>query len=240
MKVLFTGIIEEVGTVKELRMTGNHARLTVSCSKVLGGMPTADEPLRQPTRIGDSIATSGICLTVTALTGSTFSADVMPETVNRTAFSVLRPGSKVNLERAMPAYGRFGGHIVSGHIDGTGTILSLRPDGNAVWFRISASDELMRYIVTKGSITIDGISLTVADSKHTKGSGEFSVSIIPHTLAETALSTKKAGDPVNLETDMIGKYVERLLADGPAETGRNKAGAAASSDSRLEELLKAF
>jgi riboflavin synthase len=136
-----------------------------------------------------------------------FTADVMPETFERSGLSQLKPGEKVNLERAMAADGRFGGHIVSGHIDGTGKITALRRDGNAVWFTIEADAELLRYIVTKGSIAIDGISLTVAR----KDSGSFQVSIIPHTLAATALSGKKAGDQVNLETDIIGKYVEGLL-----------------------------
>ena len=162
-----------------------------------------------PTAIGDSISVNGVCLTVTAMDSTTFTADVMPETFSRSSLGSLRPGSTVNLERAMPAYGRFGGHIVSGHIDGTGTIQDLRRDGNAVWFRIRTTPPILRLIVEKGSIAIDGISLTVADVQPSENT--FRVSIIPHTLAQTSLQGKKAGDVVNLETDIIGKYVERLM-----------------------------
>ncbi len=206
---MFTGIIEEVGSVRAIRRGSSEAKIVVACSKVLGRTGSlGGGRLRGPeTAIGDSIAVNGVCLTVTAMDGGTFTADVMPETFSRSALSELRPGSPVDLERAMAADGRFGGHFVSGHIDGTGRIEKLARDGNAVWFTIAAEDSLMRYIVTKGSIAIDGISLTVAET----GAGFFKVSIIPHTLAETALSGKTAGSRVNLETDIIGKYVEKLL-----------------------------
>lgn len=219
---MFTGIIEEVGSIKNIRSGGTFASLSIRCQKVLGKggslHSSADsDPQEIPTKIGDSIAVNGVCLTVTKLGSDFFEADVMPETLSRTAFRILKPGSPVNLERAMPVYGRFGGHIVSGHIDGTGTIREIRRDGNAVWYDISVPEEIGLFIVEKGSIAIDGISLTVAK---TSPNTAFSVSIIPHTLAETALAVKRTGDPVNLETDMIGKYVNQSLrygTAGPAE-----------------------
>ena len=159
------------------------------------------------TRIGDSIAVNGVCLTVTALKPDGFTADVMAETLRRSALGSLTSGSRVDLERAMPADGRFGGHIVSGHIDGTGVIQSMRQEGNAVWVTITAPASILRGIVEKGSIAIDGISLTVAAVDDVS----FSVSIIPHTGGQTILLDKKAGDMVNLENDIIGKYVERFL-----------------------------
>lgn len=193
---MFTGIIEEVGTVASVRKGAHSAVLTIEAATVL-----------QDVHVGDSIATNGVCLTVTEFTGETFSADVMHETLKRSSLGALRPGSPVNLERAMLAGGRFGGHIVSGHIDGTGKIANIKEDDNAVWYTISAPRDIIRFIVEKGSIAIDGISLTVA--KVTDSS--FSVSIIPHTRAQTNLVTKRVGDVVNLENDVIGKYVERLL-----------------------------
>ncbi|MBE6849489.1 MAG: riboflavin synthase [Ruminococcus sp.] len=195
---MFTGIIEEVGTVRGIRTTAGACVLTIAADKVL-----------EDVRMGDSIAVNGTCLTVCRFDGSTFSADVMPETMRRTNLGLLQSGSKVNLERAMPANGRFGGHIVSGHIDGTGRILSYRREDNAVWVTIGADLEILRYIVEKGSIAIDGISLTVART----GQEDFAVSIIPHTGAETTLLHKKAGDIVNLECDIIAKYVEKLCGN---------------------------
>ena len=150
---------------------------------------------------------NGVCLTVTSLRSDGYDADVMAETMNRSSLGLLQPGSRVNLERAMPADGRFGGHIVAGHVDGTGTIVKIEKDETAVWYRIEAAPEVLRYIVEKGSITIDGISLTVATVSDT----DFQVSIIPHTQANTVLSDRETGDVVNLETDIIGKYVEKLL-----------------------------
>lgn len=167
-------------------------------------------------QIGDSIAVNGVCLTVTSMGGSYYTADVMAETMNRSSLGQLSTGASVNLERAMPANGRFGGHIVSGHIDGTGTVQSIEPDDNAIWYTIAAKPNLLRYIVEKGSITIDGISLTVAYvDEHC-----FKVSIIPHTQQVTALHDRGVGDIVNLECDIIGKYVEKLLqpAAGEEET----------------------
>jgi riboflavin synthase len=198
---MFTGIVEETGTIRSLALRGTSGKITVACRKVLAG-----------TKIGDSIAVNGICLTVVSMTRDSFTADVMAETVRRSSLNALRSGSAVNLERAMAADGRFGGHFVSGHIDGTGTVVSLEKEENAVWVTIEAAPKLMRLIVEKGSIAIDGISLTVAAADH----DSFRVSVIPHTGAETTLLARKAGDPVNLETDLIGKYVDRLLTCGPA------------------------
>ncbi|MCR5601221.1 MAG: riboflavin synthase [Ruminococcus sp.] len=198
---MFTGIIEEVGTVKTVQRSGSSSFIEIEAKKVLEG-----------THLGDSIAVNGVCLTVTQLSSSHFRADVMNETLSRSSLGQLRSGSKVDLERAMAANGRFGGHIVSGHIDGTGTISEIKGDGIAVWYTITAAHEILRYIVEKGSVAIDGISLTVAAVTDTS----FSVSVIPHTAAQTVLGTKKAGDIVNLENDIIGKYVEKLMK--PAET----------------------
>lgn len=206
---MFTGIVEEIGTVEEIRHGQHSAILKIRASKVLVG-----------TKIGDSIAVNGICLTVTQLGPTGFSADVMHETLNRSSLSKLSRGGHVNLERAMAADGRFGGHIVSGHVDGTGKIVGIKRDDNAIWFTIEAKPELMRYIVEKGSITIDGISLTVAKISNT----DFSISAIPHTVAQTVLSERKEGDHVNLETDIIGKYVEKLLKPADEPTGSSGSG----------------
>lgn len=199
---MFTGIIEEIGTVRRIERGAAGARLTMAAKTVLEG-----------TKLGDSIATNGVCLTVVSMTADSFSADVMAETLRRSSLGALQSGSPVNLERAMPANGRFGGHIVSGHIDGTGTVASQRREDNAVWVTVRTPTPLLRYIVEKGSIAIDGVSLTVAAVDETS----FSVSIIPHTGAQTILLGKKPGETVNLECDMIGKYVEKLLAPYTAE-----------------------
>lgn len=202
---MFTGLIEEVGTVARLEGSARGARLTIRCGAVLEG-----------TRIGDSIATNGVCLTVTARTSDSFSADVMAESLRRSGLGALRPGDPVNLERALAANGRFGGHIVSGHIDGTGIIRSLRPEGDtAVWVTVDAPPDILRYVAEKGSIAIDGISLTVA----AVDASSFQVSIIPHTGAETTLLRRKPGDTVNLECDILAKYVEKLMQ--PAESPKN-------------------
>lgn len=193
---MFTGIIEELGTVKSLNMSGNSGSINIKAHKVL-----------EKTQIGDSIAVNGICLTVTTLQPDGFTADVMAETVRRSSLGSAKAGDKVNLERAMSAEGRFGGHIVSGHIDGTGTIMEYRKEENAVWVTIGTSAEILELIVEKGSICIDGISLTVA----AVSDSDFSVSIIPHTGEETTLLKKKPGDKVNLENDVVGKYVQKLL-----------------------------
>ena len=197
---MFTGIIEEVGTVKAVKRSGSSSFIEIQAEKVLEDVST-----------GDSIAVNGVCLTVTHFGSGVFRADVMNETLSRSSLGSLTSGSPVNLERAMAANGRFGGHIVSGHIDGTGTVTDIRNDGIAVWYTIGAAPEIMRYIVEKGSIAIDGISLTVAKVTDTS----FSVSVIPHTASQTALGRKKTGDTVNLENDIIGKYVEKLMK--PAE-----------------------
>ena len=193
---MFTGIVEEIGTVCEVKRNGNNSYIRIIAEKVLSDV-----------HIGDSIAVNGVCLTVTRHDGNIFQADVMNETLNRSSLGSLRNGSKVNLERAMSAEGRFGGHIVSGHIDGTGKITDIKNDGIAIWYTISAKPEIMRYIVEKGSVAIDGISLTVARVTE----NNFSVSIIPHTAEQTILSLKKIGDIVNLENDIIAKYVEKLI-----------------------------
>lgn len=194
---MFTGIIEEIGTVRRIERGAAGARLTIAAKTVL-----------ESTKLGDSIATNGVCLTVVSLTSDSFSADVMAESLRRSSLGALQTGSPVNLERAMPLNGRFGGHIVSGHIDGTGTIASQKREDNAVWVTVRTSASLLRYIVEKGSIAIDGVSLTVAAVDETS----FAVSIIPHTGAQTMLLDKKPGETVNLECDVIGKYVEKLLA----------------------------
>ncbi|MGL5575551.1 MAG: riboflavin synthase [Sarcina sp.] len=193
---MFTGIIEELGKINSIKVNGKSAKISILASKVL-----------EDTKLGDSIATNGVCLTVTNLDKSSFEADVMTETMNRTNLSTLKTGSSVNLERAMIANGRFGGHIVSGHVDGTGVIENYKKDENATWVTISAGDEILKYVVEKGSICIDGISLTVAcvDDRC------FKVSIIPHTGEETTLLKNEIGGVVNLECDVIGKYVEKLL-----------------------------
>ena len=201
---MFTGIIEETGSVARVLQGGTSGEIRINASYVLEG-----------TKLGDSIAVNGVCLTVTGLYDDGFTADVMPETLRRSNLGMLRSGDRVNLERAMAADGRFGGHIVSGHIDGTGEIASLRNEGNAVWVRIRSKEEILALIVEKGSITIDGISLTVASL----GSDYFEVSIIPHTGAQTTLLKKKTGDKVNLENDIIGKYVQRLLGKSTQSSG---------------------
>lgn len=193
---MFTGIVEEKGKIKSINYGGTSAVVEIGAEIVL-----------EDAKIGDSIAVNGICLTVTSLKDHGFTADVMAETMRRTSLSMCKAGSEVNLERAMPADGRFGGHIVSGHIDGTGSIVSLKREENAVWVKIRADKSILDLIVEKGSVAIDGISLTVADLTEET----FSVSIIPHTGKETILLDKKAGDLVNLENDIVGKYVKRLM-----------------------------
>ena len=193
---MFTGIIEDIGDIKSIKHEGDSAVLVIHSSKIMDDV-----------KLGDSIAVNGVCLTARSISGNEFTADVMAETLRRSSLGALKPGSKVNLERAMQLGGRFGGHIVSGHIDGTGTIVSMKREANAVWVEISADSKILKLIIEKGSIAIDGISLTVAyvDDK------VFKVSVIPHTASETTLLMKKVGDIVNLENDTIGKYVEKLL-----------------------------
>lgn len=193
---MFTGIVEETGIVERVHKGSSSAVVTVQAKKVLEG-----------TKIGDSICVNGVCLTVTSLADSRFTADVMHETLNRSSLTQLRCGSRVNLERAMKADGRFGGHIVSGHVDGVGKMTEIRRDDTAIWFTIQAEPHLLRYIVEKGSVAIDGISLTVAGVN----ADRFQVSVIPHTIFMTTLEERRSGDLVNIENDVVGKYVERLL-----------------------------
>lgn len=189
---MFTGIIEEVGKIKNIQ-GGTNYKLTIAASKIL-----------EDIHLGDSIAVNGICLTTIKWDNGSFTVDVMRETLERTSLHKLRAGSFVNLERALAANGRFGGHIVSGHIDGTGEIINIRRDANAVWYKIKTSEKIMEFIIEKGSIAIDGISLTVAKVDRSA----FYVSVIPHTLENTILLSKKSGDIVNLENDIVGKYIK--------------------------------
>ncbi|AZK47130.1 riboflavin synthase [Paenibacillus lentus] len=201
---MFTGLVEEVGAIKSIQSKGEAMIIHINANVVTQGM-----------KLGDSVAVNGVCLTATQFDRSSFTVDVMPQTFRNTNLSQLRSGSKVNLERAMAADGRFGGHIVQGHVDGVGTITGIKQDQNAVVFEITPAEKaLFKYIIPKGSITIDGISLTVVAAE----GNSFSVSIIPHTLAETVLAYKRQGDSVNLECDILGKYVEHLLVFGKSNT----------------------
>ena len=204
---MFTGIVEELGTVRRIQKGSHSAILEIEAREILSDL-----------KLGDSVAVNGVCLTVIALHGRGFSADVMHETINRSSLIQLKSGSHVNLERAMAANGRFGGHIVAGHVDGMGTILSITRDDTAIWYTVKAEPPVMRYIIEKGSITIDGISLTVARVDRES----FAVSVIPHTQKVTILGERRVGDLVNLENDMIGKYVEKLCR--PAEASAADAG----------------
>lgn len=193
---MFTGLIEEIGTIQSILKGTKSAKIVIQAKKVL-----------EKVQLGDSIAVNGVCLTVTDFTSHSFAVDVMAETIGRTNLGDLTAGSKVNLERALRLGDRLGGHLVSGHIDGLGIIRDFKQEDNAVWVSISAPPEILKYIIEKGSIAIDGISLTVAyvDER------VFKVSIIPHTKDVTTLLKKSPGDAVNLECDMIGKYIERFL-----------------------------
>ena len=189
---MFTGIIEEIGKLKSL----NGGRIEISCEKILSDI-----------KIGDSISTNGICLTVVDFGKNFFAADVMPETFRKTSLAEIQTGGVVNLERALKVGDRLGGHIVSGHIDGTGKILSMRTEGNAIFIEIQAENFLLKQIAAKGSVALDGISLTVVDANQEN----FSVSMIPHTREVTNFKFKRAGSLVNIETDVLAKYVERLI-----------------------------
>jgi riboflavin synthase len=201
---MFTGIVEEIGSVAGISRGAQKCIYTISASKIL-----------EDIHIGDSIAVNGLCLTVTSFDNSGFTADVMNESLRRSNLGDLRIGSNVNLERAMAANGRFGGHIVSGHIDGTGYLRSYEREANAVWVTIGAGEELMRYIIMKGSVSLDGVSLTVARVYK----DAFAISMIPHTGEETTLLNKKVGDRINIECDIIGKYVEKLCGGQRAGGG---------------------
>ncbi|MGL4394624.1 MAG: riboflavin synthase [Brevinema sp.] len=193
---MFTGLIEEVGVVKNIKNSTVSAQLQIQCKKIM-----------EDIELGASISVSGICLTVTSFTFDSFTVDVMPETMKVTTLKLLKINDKVNLERALSLQTRLGGHLVSGHVDGVGVIESIKQHDNAVLIKIKATTETLKYTILRGSITIDGISLTVCEL----GESHFSVSIIPHTFEHTTLSLKKEGDLVNLENDMIAKYTERLL-----------------------------
>jgi len=200
---MFTGIVEEMGSVKALRREAGAARLVIAASTVLGS-----------TAIGDSISVNGVCLTVVEMGADAFTADVAVETLSVTNLGELKAGARVNLERALQLSARIGGHLVSGHVDAVGRIRSRREEGSGWRIFFDAPDSVLRYVIKKGSIAIDGISLTVADVDRTG----FSIAMIPHTAKLTTLGFKTAGDGVNLETDIIGKYVERLLS-GRVEGG---------------------
>jgi len=193
---MFTGLVEEIGVVQSISKSAKSARITIKAEKVLEGI-----------KLGDSISTNGVCLTATTFNGKSFTVDVMAETMRRSNLKHLSPGEEVNLERALRVGDRLGGHIVSGHIDGLGTITKYENEDNAVWITIAANSEILKYIVQKGSIAIDGVSLTVAyvDDR------VFKVSIIPHTKDATTLLRKKTGHEVNLECDLVGKYIEKLM-----------------------------
>ncbi len=193
---MFTGLIEEIGRMESLFSGERSLKLTITATKILEGI-----------KLGDSISTNGVCLTVVHLTNNSFTADVMPETLRKTNLNKLKKGSMVNLERALKLSDRLGGHIVSGHIDGIGYIKEFIAEDNATWITIETSREIIKYIIPKGSIAIDGTSLTVVDVSDNC----FRVSIIPITKYETILLKKPVGDEVNLECDMVGKYVERFL-----------------------------
>lgn len=203
---MFTGIIEEIGKVKAIVRHANSIKLTIAVKKILEDM-----------HVGDSICTNGVCLTVTTFDDGSYTADVMPETMNRTNFKDLRINDLVNCERAMPANGRFGGHIVSGHIDGTGVISKMSRDDKAIRIKIETKPEILNYIVEKGSITIDGISLTITEVS----SWDFGVSIIEHTQDATTLTKKKVGETVNLENDIVGKYIEKFVGSFSAKKDEN-------------------
>lgn len=193
---MFTGLVEETGTIAAVRKSGQSAQLAIKADKILSDLA-----------LGDSVCTNGVCLTVTSVTNKVFTVDVMHETMKCSNLGELKIGTTVNLERAMPANGRFGGHVVSGHIDGIGKISRIVKDGIAYRYTIKASADILKYIIAKGSVTIDGISLTVASIERES----FTVSIIPHTAKVTSLSDRKIGATVNLENDIFGKYVEKFV-----------------------------
>ncbi|WP_227395361.1 riboflavin synthase [Jeotgalibacillus aurantiacus] len=202
---MFTGLIEEIGTIKNIKKGAKSMVLTINCSKIL-----------EDAKLGDSISINGVCLTVTSFSDQYFTADVMPETMKSTTLHQLKTGSRVNLERAMAANGRFGGHFVSGHIDGTGTISSIEKVDNALYIYIQAPEHLMKYFMMKGSVSVDGTSLTIFDVKESA----FMISLIPQTAEESIVASKKPGDLVNIECDMIAKYIQNLM--NPAETPQKK------------------
>ncbi len=199
---IFTGIIEEIGKVKQINRGRQSFQISIQADIVL-----------EDVKLGDSIAVNGVCLTVTEYSSSHFAADVMPETYEKTTLKSLSSGSRVNLERALRLADRLGGHLVQGHVDGIGTIMSKTPEDIAIAYQIKAEPDILRYVVAKGSIAVDGISLTVIEVRE----DNFTVSLIPHTSKLTVLGWKEAGDKVNLETDIVGRYLEKLLLKSSPE-----------------------
>lgn len=205
---MFTGIIEELGKIKSIRRGANQFVIEIIAPELIPGI-----------QVGDSVAVNGICLTATGKTGNSFAVDVMPETVAKTDLSDLKPGQMVNLERALTLASRLGGHMVAGHVDGVGVIRSKSQQKNALIIEISAPESVTRYLIDRGSVAVDGISLTVMDY----GPGHVTVSIIPHTAKVTTLGFKGPGDKLNLEADLIGKYVEKFLGKHKESRGRKGA-----------------
>jgi riboflavin synthase len=206
---MFTGIIEEIGTVNNSNMAAGSGELKVAARLIL-----------DDAKLGDSIAVNGVCLTITRINGTEISFDVSAETLRRSNLGTLKRGNRVNLERALAADGRFGGHMVSGHIDGTGTLIEKRDEGNAVIFTFQAPPTIMHYLIEKGSIAIDGISLTIAGLNN----DSFNVAVIPHSLQQTTLGANKIGAIVNLENDLIAKYIEKLIPPGKDKNSKSKSG----------------
>lgn len=217
---MFTGLIEEVGEINSISKSTKSAQISIYASHILNDVKT-----------GDSIAVNGVCLTVTDFSRNKFSVDAMPETLRRSNLGNLKKGSKVNLERAMCAGGRLGGHIVSGHIDETGKVKSIEKEDIATWITIEASSNVLKYVVLKGSITLDGVSLTVADV----GQNYFKVSIIPHTKEETTLLEKNVGDEINIECDIIAKYLEKLFKFEDKSEDKSETNKSSISESMLRE-----
>lgn len=218
---MFTGIVEGIGKIEGIERGGNSLSLAVHC------------PFAKELELGESVAVNGTCLTVTKKSDSVFHADVTPESFRRTALSELHVGSSVNLERAMKADGRFGGHIVSGHVDGTGRFVGAQTEENAVNVTISVDEKIGRYIIEKGSVCIDGISLTVAFVSHSENV-VFTVAVIPHTWKNTTLSSKSSGSLVNIECDIVGKYIEHFV------NFRNSAEPTEEDSAALSELMTNF
>ena len=202
---MFTGIIEEMGKVVSISHHAKSSKITISAKKIFHDLA-----------LGDSVSTNGVCLTVSSLTNSQFTADIMSESLKRSNLGSLRVGNLVNLERAMPMNGRFGGHVVSGHIDGEGKITKIKKEANATWYTIEAQNNIMDYVVEKGSIAIDGISLTIASLTPSS----FKVSMIPHTISNTIFKDKKIGDKVNLESDIFAKYIEKFIFNDNSKNER--------------------
>ncbi|QHS24586.1 riboflavin synthase [Virgibacillus sp. MSP4-1] len=195
---MFTGIIEELGTIKDIRKGQQEIEMTIEAKEILSDI-----------KVGDSISVNGVCLTVTGYSDNDFQVDIMPETVKATSLRMLDKGSQVNLERSMPANGRFGGHFVSGHVDGTGTIIEKKPVANAIYYQVELPGELEKLMMLKGSVAVDGTSLTVFGTEN----NVLTISLIPHTAENTVLGQKGEGDIVNIECDMLAKYVANMISD---------------------------